>query len=89
MKQNPWDQMEDDLLKTGNSWSADYSEGYNSVNIPHGEFTVEFRQNKFWVNDRTGERISAEEHDNRYNNYPKRDSPALESFTFAILDFGK
>jgi len=82
---NIWDKQEDDLLATGDVWSADYSGGYTEIELIEN---VIHRQNNHWISNRTGERITNEEYRSRYPTYKTPKGKAVESFRFDILDFG-
>ena len=90
-----WNAQEDELLRNGDSWTADYSEGVDKEFIHKTSEGVEFymRHNKYWINDRTGERITRQEFERRQElKYPKRDLASqvtLESARMDFLDFGK
>lgn len=82
-----WNKMEDVLVKIGNSWTADYSDGYDVIELRED---VEFHQNKYWINDATSERITNEEFEKRTRRkHINLTSNPLTSFSWEIVDFGK
>lgn len=86
-----WDAQENELLKSGDSWTADYSEGSDEEFIHENSDGIKFymNHNKYWINDRTKERITRKEFDRRQEiKYPKRKGPTIESFKMGFLDFG-
>lgn len=84
-----WDKQTEDVFNNPNNdiWTADYTDGYVEIEVMKDVF---LHQNKYWINDKTGERVTNEEHERRLNlKFPKPKGSAIESFKFEILDFGK
>ena len=89
-----WNAMEFMLLQSSDSWTADYSEGSDEEFIHERADGIKlyWNQNKHWVNDHTGERITRQEFDRRQElKYPKQNLASqgtLESYRMDFLDFG-
>lgn len=75
-----WDLQEDILLKTGDTYTAEYSYGFELVEI--GQNIYE-RVPNYWKSS-TGQLISNEEFSKRFKPQPK--GKALSSYKFEILD---
>lgn len=87
-----WNAMEDSLLQTGDSWTADYSDGYTeeSSGVVNG-ITYSWRYPKYWINESTKERLSLEEYNSKQDPPQKTmvDQVTLESCRVDFIDFGQ